>query len=190
MVDYSKCFLTAFVIAVCIGLLFIGEKVTKAKETYEQMLDEWIWPTEGIISDHFGTRGGAHKGIDIAGSLHTDIVAVCDGIVSKSYYSETYGHVVFIRHPREGFETVYAHLNRRLVQEGETIKQGKIIGEMGNTGRSRGVHLHFEVHQHSWSVEKENAINPLLVIHQKVDTKPDKQSVEVIKKQNEDIVGR
>lgn len=192
MVDYGRRFLIVLIIAVCIGLMFMGGKVSKAAEiSVNQIPANWIWPAEGAVSDHFGTRGGAHKGVDIAGSLHTDVLAVSDGVISKSYYSDSYGHVVFIRHPEEGFETVYAHLNRRLVQEGEKVKQGQIIGEMGNTGRSRGVHLHFEVHQHSWSAAKENAINPLLVIERSVSIKnKENSSVEVISKQKSHLYGR
>lgn len=166
MVDYGRRFLIVLIIAVCIGLMFVAGTVSKAYEMdTNKKFAGWLWPAEGVVSDHFGTRGGAHKGVDIAGPLHTNIVAVSDGIVSKSYFSNSYGNVVFIQHTNEGYETVYAHLNKRFVNEGQVVKQGQTIGEMGNTGRSRGVHLHFEVHHNNWSANKENAINPLMVIN-------------------------
>jgi len=102
---------------------------------------------------------GKHKGIDIAGKLDSPILAVDDGVVEKSYYSNTYGNVVFIKHP-DHFVTVYAHLHKRLVYEGQSINQGKIIGKMGKTGQATGVHLHFETHETAWTYDKKFALNP------------------------------
>ena len=117
----------------------------------------------GVVTDIYGTRHGNHKGIDIAGEYKTPIYTVDKGVVTKSYYSGTYGHVVFIKH-ENNLETVYAHLNKRLVSEGQTVNQGDKIGEMGNTGDSSGVHLHFEIHNQKWTYGKENAINPLVAL--------------------------
>jgi LysM repeat protein len=160
MLDYLKRFLIAGIMALCVSLLFFGGKPQAS--SIEKPID-WIWPTDGIISDTFGTRFGHHKGIDIAGSLNTPIIAVGDGKVTKSYYSDTYGHVVFIKHSNN-LETVYAHLNKREVNAGQQIHKGQTIGRMGNTGKSKGVHLHFEVHENEWTFDKENAFNPTLVL--------------------------
>ncbi|MFB8735050.1 M23 family metallopeptidase [Bacillus sp. SL00103] len=62
-------------------------------------------------------------------------------MVSRSYVSATYGEVVFIQHPN-GYETVYAHLHERFVKEGDHVEAGQPIGIIGNTGASRGTHLH------------------------------------------------
>lgn len=155
MRDFIKRLLVGGVIASLISLLFFDVKY--AKEMDEEAL-RWIWPTDGRVTDVFGTRSGMHKGIDIAASPNTPVYAVEEGMVSRSYYSDTYGHVVFVKH--EGFETVYAHLASRNVSEGQTIRQGEILGKMGNTGDSSGVHLHFEVHENEWTYSKENAIDP------------------------------
>jgi LysM repeat protein len=160
MLDYLKRFLIAGIMALCVSLLFFGGKSQAQVYTQEE---NWIWPTDGIISDTFGTRLGTHKGIDIAASLNTPVFAVDDGIVTKSYYSDTYGNVIFIKH-RNNFETVYAHLNKRHLHEGQAVNKGDTIGLMGNTGKSYGVHLHFEVHEKEWTYEKENAVNPTLVL--------------------------
>jgi murein DD-endopeptidase MepM/ murein hydrolase activator NlpD len=160
MLDYLKRFLIAGIMALCVSLLFFGGK-PQASNLVTTI--DWIWPTDGIISDTYGTRFGHHKGIDIAGSINTPIIAVDDGKVTKSYYSDTYGHVVFIKHSNN-LETVYAHLNKREVQEDQEINKGQIIGRMGNTGKSNGVHLHFEVHEKEWTFEKENAFNPEQVL--------------------------
>jgi murein DD-endopeptidase MepM/ murein hydrolase activator NlpD len=164
MRDYGKRFLVVMIIALCIGLLFIGGKTGHAAgNDLKKLPDVFLWPAKGKITDHFGTRHQSHFGIDIASEFNERIIAAAGGIVTKSYFSSTYGNVVFINHNSE-YETVYAHLNKRLVHEGDSVAQGDTIGTMGNTGRSRGVHLHFEVHQKQWTVDKQNAINPLLVL--------------------------
>lgn len=155
--------------ALCVSLLFLGGKHSEASMKGEkEITDEWIWPTDGIISDTYGTRLGKHKGIDIAGKLNTPVLAVADGQVVKSYFSNTYGNVVFIKHPSH-FVTVYAHLNKRTVFEGQNIKQGTVIGKMGRTGQATGTHLHFETHQEVWRYDKKFALDPEKLLG-KVDT--------------------
>ncbi|WP_244404819.1 M23 family metallopeptidase [Saccharococcus caldoxylosilyticus] len=89
----------------------------------------------------------------MAKSGDVPVVAAASGTVSKSYYSDSYGNVVFIRHTINGtqYETVYAHLRSRAVSEGQTVSQGQFIGYMGNTGESFGQHLHFEIHKPYWT---------------------------------------
>jgi murein DD-endopeptidase MepM/ murein hydrolase activator NlpD len=161
MRDYIKRFLIAIIMALCVSLLFLGGKHSEAAGTQDLVVinDHWIWPADGIISDTYGTRQGRHKGIDIAGRIDTPILAVEDGVVDKSYYSNTYGNVVFIKHPSH-FVTVYAHLNRRNVGKGQLIKQGDVIGKMGRTGQATGTHLHFEAHQLEWRYDKKYALDP------------------------------
>jgi murein DD-endopeptidase MepM/ murein hydrolase activator NlpD len=160
MRDYIRRLLIAAIMALCVSLLFLGGKQIEASMAEPQEIKEgWIWPTNGVISDTYGTRHGKHKGIDIAGSLDSPIMAVEDGVVGKSYYSNTYGNVVFIKHPNN-FVTVYAHLNKRLARTGQEVKQGDKIGTMGRTGQSTGVHLHFETHLVEWTFDKKNALNP------------------------------
>ncbi|MGG1399541.1 peptidoglycan DD-metalloendopeptidase family protein [Bacillus salipaludis] len=160
MLDYVKRFLIAAILAVCVSLLFLGGRHTEASmlKANEVKID-WIWPADGVISDTYGTRFGKHKGIDIAGKLNSPVLAVDDGVVVKSYYSNTYGNVVFIKHPNQ-FVTVYAHLLQRFVTEGQAVKQGKMLGKMGRTGQATGVHLHFETHESAWTYDKKNAFDP------------------------------
>ena len=164
MQDYIKRLLIAGIMALCISLLFLGGKHSQAEMLdIKELTSEWVWPADGVITDLYGTRHGHHKGIDIAGEFKTPIHSVDKGVVTKSYYSGSYGHVVFIKHDNN-LETVYAHLNKRNVKEGEVVKQGDIIGLMGNTGDSSGVHLHFEIHKDKWTYEKENALDPVLAL--------------------------
>jgi murein DD-endopeptidase MepM/ murein hydrolase activator NlpD len=160
MRDYIRRLLIAAIMALCVSLLFLGGKQTEASmQDSKEIKAGWIWPADGVISDTYGTRHGTHKGIDIAGRLNSPIIAVEEGVVGKSYYSNTYGNVIFLKHPNN-YVTVYAHLNKRLVNTGQEIKQGDRIGMMGRTGESTGVHLHFESHQVEWTFDKKNAIDP------------------------------
>ncbi|KAA9026165.1 peptidoglycan DD-metalloendopeptidase family protein [Niallia endozanthoxylica] len=163
MREYIKRFLIAGIMAVCVSLLFFGIKHAEAASSINEVTANWMWPSDGVITDSFGTRQGQHMGIDIASSPGTSIHAVENGVVSKSYYSDTYGNVVFIKHDKN-FETVYAHLQARMVQKGTRVHKGDVIGKMGSTGDSSGVHLHFEVHQSHWTVDKKNALNPMLAL--------------------------
>ncbi|MDZ5471161.1 peptidoglycan DD-metalloendopeptidase family protein (plasmid) [Bacillus sp. 31A1R] len=165
MRDYIRCIMIASMFAICVSVLFLGGKHSQAATNIKDATDHWIWPADGIITDTFGTRQGNHKGIDIAGDYGTPIYTVDDGVVTKSYYSYSYGHVVFVRHNNH-METVYAHLKSRNVKEGQKVSQGHLVGEMGSTGDSSGVHLHFEVHQSEWTLNKENAINPVLALNE------------------------
>ncbi len=138
--------------------------IASAEETNLNRAEfNWEWPVQGIITDHYGSREGAHFGIDIAAERGTEIYTVDQGKVHKSYYSTTYGHVIFIKHPGD-VETVYAHLSERLVEVGEVVERGQVIGKVGNTGRSDGNHLHFEVHTDEWNMEKSNAVDPLVLL--------------------------
>ncbi|MEI4790480.1 peptidoglycan DD-metalloendopeptidase family protein [Bacillus sp. FJAT-53060] len=130
---------------------------------HAQNTTEWVEPVKGEVTDLFGTRGGSHKGLDIAAPEGESIMATGDGVVTRSYVSATYGEVVFIQHPN-GYETVYAHLHKRFVKSGDHVQAGQLIGIIGNTGASRGTHLHFEVHRGNWSVNKEDAVDPLKII--------------------------
>ena len=85
-----------------------------------------------------------HDGIDIAGRHKTPIYSTADGIVVFTGNKGSYGKLVKIKHPL-GFQTYYGHLSKISVKSGDIIKRGDIIGLQGNTGRSTGSHLHYEV---------------------------------------------
>ncbi|WP_223591607.1 peptidoglycan DD-metalloendopeptidase family protein [Neobacillus bataviensis] len=165
MRDYIKRFLIAIIMALCVSLLFLGGKHSQAASLDEmkELQEHWIWPADGVISDTYGTRQGKHKGIDIAGKMNTPVLAVDNGIVIKSYFSNTYGNVVFIKHPSK-VVTVYAHLTRRNVYVGQNIKQGDVVGKMGKTGQATGTHLHFETHELEWRYDKKFAIDPEMLL--------------------------
>ena len=106
----------------------------------------------------FGPRWGrAHEGHDWAGARGTPIHATADGVVVHAGRQGGYGNLIKIRHDF-GFETRYAHLSRIRVKVGERVSRGDRIGDMGNTGRSTGTHLHYEVRIGG------KAVNPLKYI--------------------------
>lgn len=86
----------------------------------------------------------AHNGIDLAAPRGTSIEATADGVVIHAGRQSGFGNLIKIRHAY-GFETYYAHLNKIHVKVGDRIARGDHIGDMGTTGRSTGVHLHYEV---------------------------------------------
>ncbi|KIT17181.1 M23 family metallopeptidase [Jannaschia aquimarina] len=93
----------------------------------------------------FGPRWGRmHSGVDFAAARGTPIHATAAGTVTHAGWQSGYGKLIKIRHPF-GFETRYAHLNRIRVAEGQRVSRGERIGDMGTTGRSTGVHLHYEI---------------------------------------------
>lgn len=109
----------------------------------------YITPCTGIITSPFGYRSifgsySFHSGVDIADAHGTPIVAADGGLVTFVGWKSGYGNVVIIDHDN-GDQTYYAHNSAMLVEEGERVYQGQTIAEMGATGRSTGVHLHFEV---------------------------------------------
>lgn len=115
-------------------------------------------PKVGPVNSKFGWRDGRmHKGIDI--NLHKGdvIVAAFDGMVRIAQAKGAFGNVIIIRH-YNGLETVYAHLSKIKVKPGQVVIAGQLIGLGGNTGRSSGPHLHFEVRF------KGQALNPSSII--------------------------
>lgn len=121
----------------------------------------FIRPCEGVVTSEMKQRWGrAHEGLDIAKAGTVPIKAAASGTVSKSYVSATYGEVIFIVHNINGktYETVYGHMRKgsRRFNVGDKVAQGTQIGLMGNTGRSFGQHLHFEIHNGRWK----NPVNP------------------------------
>ncbi|WP_339133919.1 MAG: peptidoglycan DD-metalloendopeptidase family protein [Candidatus Electrothrix sp. GW3-4] len=110
------------------------------------------YPMRGRITSGFGRRSDPinsrpafHAGIDLKGRIGQNIKATADGIVTHSSYDKNgFGNFVILRHGN-GYETVFGHMSKRLVKKGERIQRGQVVGLMGNTGRSTGPHLHYEV---------------------------------------------
>ena len=107
--------------------------------------------TKGWLSSYFGMRTHPisgrremHKGIDFAGSMGGQVIAVAKGVVTYSGKRYSYGNLIEIAHGN-GYSTRYAHNSRLMVSVGDTVEKGFQIAEIGSSGRSTGPHVHFEV---------------------------------------------
>lgn len=150
-------------------VVIFNDEPLKQKEIVIKEELSFIDPLEkGYITSGFGTRRypndgieSIHTGIDIAAAKGTEVKASETGVVRYSEYDEEgYGNTIIIEH-NENYQTLYAHCDELLVMVGETVEKGQIIATVGNTGRSTGPHLHFEV-------QKDNAyLDPILVIGNK-----------------------
>lgn len=132
---------------------------------YGQVVDlrDYVNPVKtNVITSHFGWRqrfGRNHYGIDLAASVGDTIYAAFDGKVRLEKFNRGgYGFYVVIRH-NNGIETLYAHLSRFLVKENATVKCGQPIALSGNTGRSTGPHLHFEMRYMGKAMDPEKLVN-------------------------------
>lgn len=110
-------------------------------------------PTDYVrVSSPFGSRihpithkRHGHKGVDLAAPRNTPVYATADGVVTFSGRNGGYGNFIKLNH-QNGYKTAYAHLNRRAVREGRTVRKGDLIGYVGSTGASTGNHLHYEIY--------------------------------------------
>lgn len=130
----------------------IYEAVPKIVERGTKIPPTFIKPISGgRLSSSFGrrsapTKGAStyHKGVDWAVPTGTAVMASCGGTVTRAGWASGYGYVVYIQH-EGGRETRYGHLSKVLVSVGQKVSQGQKIALSGNTGRSTGPHLHFEI---------------------------------------------
>lgn len=130
------------------------------QETIHNLLNDQVsisratpkgWPTRGWLTSYFGMRTSPitgrrviHEGLDIAANTGTPIYATADGVVSTVVYSSSYGKTVKIDHGY-GYRTIFAHTSKILVKAGQRVERGDLIAKVGNTGRSTGPHLHYEL---------------------------------------------
>lgn len=120
----------------------------KEKERPERSPDgpRLIWPLDGKVTGPYGKRGdGAHDGIDVSADRGTSVKAAADGrVIYSDDKLSGYGNLVIVRHGG-CWATVYAHNDENLVAKGDFVSQGQVVARVGETGRTSGPHLHFEV---------------------------------------------
>ena len=129
-----------------VNLIFFDEDGKSSRKTLMKT------PLNGArLSSGFGNRKHPilgftkmHRGVDFAAPIGTPIFAAGDGIIEYSGWNGAYGKYIRIKH-NSTFKTAYAHLSKIYKKRGMRIKQGDIIGALGNTGRSTGPHLHYEI---------------------------------------------
>lgn len=144
--------------------LFIPGAQMTLYEKNKFYTQEFIWPLRGKITSYFGSRidpftkiYSFHSGIDIKGDKGEKVKCVKDGKVVFTGFHNVYGNFVLVKH-LDGVITNYAHLEKVNVNENDEIKQGDIIGYVGDSGRTTGVHLHFEI------IKNGKFLNPLLYL--------------------------
>lgn len=128
-------------------------------ETHDASLRDWmrlasaptLWPVQGRITGSFGERtdpfsgeGAFHRGLDISAEIGTRIIAPADGVVLYSDMMNGYGRTVMVDHGN-GISTLYGHLSAFAVSQGQQVHRGDTLGYVGQSGRSTGPHLHYEV---------------------------------------------
>ncbi|WP_277374290.1 peptidoglycan DD-metalloendopeptidase family protein [Pseudomonas sp. AA-38] len=112
----------------------------------------WAWPTQGAVISRFSSNGSLNKGIDIAGELGQPVLAASDGsVVYAGSGLRGYGELIIIKHS-DTYVSAYGHNRRLLVREGQQVKAGQRIAEMGSTGADR-VKLHFEIRRQGKPVD-------------------------------------
>jgi hypothetical protein len=152
--------------------LFIpGAKVTLAfsKELLKNsgVPPQFAWPCRrssrisslfGYRKDPFTGRRAFHSGLDLAPGYGASVYASMSGVVTYTGWMGGYGRLIVIDH-RNGYRTRYGHLSRIRVKKGKYVRQGELIGNVGNTGRSKGAHLHFEIRRNGKPLNPRNFIH-------------------------------
>jgi len=149
----------------------LNQGIKKLEETWRDQ-HQWLrqLPTGSPIvnqiglSSNYGTRLdpftqllAQHPGVDFSAPAGTPILAAGDGVVVRAEYDSAYGNFIEIAHA-DHFISKYAHARKMHVQAGQKVKRGQVIGEVGNTGRSTGPHLHYEISHHG------KMINPMQIL--------------------------
>lgn len=152
-----------------VGNWFFIPQVAGIKRAFQNHLDyndllygeelytgKFLWPVPSVlkISSFYGKRWGRkHEGIDIPGKKGASILAADDGVVIYSNNGLSgYGNLTIIQH-NDGISTVYAHAKKNLTRKGQKVFRGQVIALLGNSGRSTGPHLHFEVRKNDFPID-------------------------------------
>ena len=133
--------------------LIQGEQIkSDATPSGRPILSGWLSSRYGTRIDPFSGKKAWHEGVDFAGKAGSNIVAVASGVVSWSGERYGYGKMVEVAHG-DGVITRYAHNQENLVKVGDMVRRGDVVALMGNSGRSTGPHVHFEVHKNGRPVD-------------------------------------
>jgi murein DD-endopeptidase MepM/ murein hydrolase activator NlpD len=143
------------------GLLLDAEAQAEAVPAGRPVLRGWLSSRYGSRPDPFTGKRAWHQGIDFAGSDGDEIIAVASGVVSWSGERTGYGTLVEIAHG-DGLVTRYGHNRENRVEVGDLVRQGDVIALMGNSGRSTGPHVHFEIFKHGRAVDPSSYVRRTL----------------------------
>lgn len=131
----------------------VNNSVTQTTSKNDKV-ERWVWPTKGRVISKFSIGEQGNKGIDIAGQRGQDVVSTASGVVVYAGNAlRGYGNLIIIKHNDE-YLSAYAHNDRLLIREGQSVKTGQKIASMGSTG-TNSVRLHFEIRYKGKSVNPE-----------------------------------
>ena len=135
-----------------------GFSTSRSTTSAKNLGISFVRPTSGVVTSRFGARWGrTHTGIDIGAPTGTPIKAAAGGTVIFSGWKGTLGKLVVVSHGN-GVQTYYAHCSSLLVSSGQIVSAGQLIAKMGNTGRSTGPHLHFEIRSNGYAINPQSYI--------------------------------
>lgn len=143
------------------GLLFDAEAQAEVIPSGRPVASGWLSSHYGYRNDPFTGKKAWHQGIDFAGKEGGEVIAVASGVVSWSGERYGYGTMVEVAHG-DGLVTRYAHNQENLVAVGDLVRKGDTLALMGNSGRSTGPHVHFEVFKHGRPVDPSSYIRRTL----------------------------
>lgn len=143
------------------GLLLDAEAQAEAIPAGRPIQSGWQSSAFGYRNDPFTGQRAWHQGIDFAGRAGSEIIAVASGVVSWSGELAGYGTMVEVAHG-DGLVTRYAHNQKNLVDVGDLVRKGEPVALMGNSGRSTGPHVHFEVFKHGRPVDPSSYVRRTL----------------------------
>jgi len=134
-----------------VGISMADGRDTSIRDWVRMAAAPTLWPVVGRVTSHFGERNDPfngecafHRGVDISSDIGTRIIAPADGIVRFADFMNGYGRAVMIDHGN-GVSTLYGHMSGFAVTAGQFIRRGDAVGYVGQSGRSTGPHLHYEV---------------------------------------------
>lgn len=143
--------LTAMTGAASVGIGMGDMRDASTKDWLRLAQAPTLWPVQGRVTGSFGERidpfsgeGAFHRGVDIAANVGTRIIAPADGVIRFAEIVQGYGRTVLIDHGN-GISTLYGHMSGYAVTPGELVHRGDTVGYVGQSGRSTGPHLHYEV---------------------------------------------
>lgn len=140
----------------------VANKEKKLSSLRSQKSLDFVWPVEGgVVTSAFGwRRRRPHDGVDISAKVGTPIHAAAEGKVIFAKRFAGYGNLIVLKH-RKSYFTAYAHADNIMVDKGRKVQPGQQIATVGNTGRSTGPHLHFEIRR------KTDPVDPLTLLPKK-----------------------
>ena len=153
MLDFYRCALIVLQQLEVLDDLLVSKKLQADTFVAGRPIKKgWLSSRYGKRIDPFTGKTAWHNGVDFAGKVGADIIAVASGVITTAQSRTGYGKTVEINHGG-GYKTRYAHAKELFVDVGDVVRKGDLIAAMGSTGRSTGPHVHFEVFKNGRTVD-------------------------------------